>query len=148
MPTREPRIEEGVTLSPYTLDVIDLLDRVFDALEAGAEGTLFVDPFYTPQSGPLTEEKIDALIAAIDHEFTFEVTTYASYHRNRSGSNATPEFHRLSAHGRRALAEGLAMLIEEHFPPAPAVTSAGEPPVTPTPAASPTGGTDDSDIVQ
>src|SRR5947208_158001 len=92
------RVEEGVTLSPYTLEFTDWIQHCYDLLEAGEEDRIFSDPFYERTEGrpPLTDEEIDAVINALDQEYAYELGTYPGYHRNRSGANALPEFNRLS----------------------------------------------------
>lgn len=104
--------EEGVTLSAYTNEITAWLQRCFRMLEDGEEDRILVsDPFF--ESG-LSDELIDQVIAALDAEYAHELGTYPSYHRNRSGANALPEFHRLSARGRRALVEG-ALLVKQKY---------------------------------
>jgi hypothetical protein len=111
---RPVEIEEGVTLSAYTLDVIEYLQDCFEKLEAGQEDLILSDPFYVPHDGPLSDEKIDRLIAAIDEEHDKEINSFPDYHRRRSGANAKPEWHRLSPRARRAVAEGCMRILEEH----------------------------------
>lgn len=97
------RVEEGVTLTAYTLEFTAWIQHCFDCLEAGQEDRILSDPFFN--SG-ISDEQVDAVITALDAEYEHELGTYPGYHRNRSGCNALPEFHRLSARGRRALVEG------------------------------------------
>lgn len=106
-----PRVEEGVTLNDYTIELTAWLQRCFDLLEAGCEDQILSDPFF--ESG-ISDERVDAIVEALDNEYAFELGTYPSYHRNRSGANALPEFHRLSPRGRRALVEG-ALVIKRKY---------------------------------
>lgn len=107
----EARIEEGVTLSAYTLELTAWLQHCFDQLEKGDE--LYADPFF--DSG-ISDERVDAIIEALDAEYAFELGTYPTYHRNRSGANAPPEFHRLSPQGRRALVDGCLAIKRKYQP--------------------------------
>lgn len=111
-----PRIEEGVTLSAYTLEFTDYLQQCYLLLDAGQEDHILADPFYVRADGraPLTDAQVDAVIAALDHEYEVELGTYPGYHRNRSGANALPEFHRLSPRARRAMVEGIDRIVEKY----------------------------------
>lgn len=99
----EARVEEGVTLTPFTLEFTAWIQHCFDAMEVGQEERIMSDPFF--DSG-ISDELVDEVIEALDKEYEHELGTYPGYHRNRSGCNALPEFHRLSPRGRRALVEG------------------------------------------
>jgi len=112
----QTRIEEGVTLSPYTLEFTDWIQHCYDLVEAGEEDRIISDPWYERAEGrdPLTEEQIDAVIDALDKEYEYELGTYPGYHRNRSGANALPEFHRMSPRARRAMVEGIDRIIAKH----------------------------------
>jgi hypothetical protein len=111
------RVEEGVTLSPYTLEFTDWIQHCYDLLEAGQEDRIISDPWYTRPSGRpmLTDEEIDKVISELDREYEVELGTYPGYHRNRSGANALPEFHRLSPRARRALVEGCDRIITKYW---------------------------------
>jgi hypothetical protein len=108
-----PRVEEGVTLNDYTLEFTEFLQHCFALLEDGREDQILSDPFF--DSG-ISDEQVDAVIAALDAEYEHELGTYPGYHRNRSGANALPEFHRLSPRGRRALVEGALVIKQRHQP--------------------------------
>ncbi len=114
------RIEEGVTLSPYTLEFTDWIQHCYELLEAGEEDRIMSDPFYERADGKpqLTDEEIDAVIAALDQEYAYELGTYPGYHRNRSGANSLPEFNRMSPRARRAMVEGIDRIITKHRAPA------------------------------
>ena len=111
-----PVIEEGVTLNDDVLECIAWLQSCYEHIEAGTEHLIMSEPFYTRADGkpPLTQEEVDKLITAIDFEFGFEIASYPGYHRNRSGANATPDFHRLSSSARRAVVEGLDGILARH----------------------------------
>jgi len=111
-----PRVEEGVTLGDDVLEVIAYLQDCLDKLERGEEDMILGDPFYQRADGkpPFSDEDVDRVIAALDEEFGHEIGTYPGYHRNRSGANATPDFHRLSPRARRALVEGLDAILSRH----------------------------------
>ena len=113
------RVEEGVTLSPYTLEFTDWIQQCYELLEAGAEDRIFSDPFYERTDGrpTLTDEEIDAVINALDQEYAYELGTYPGYHRNRSGANALPEFNRMSPRARRAMVEGIDRIVSKHRAP-------------------------------
>jgi len=118
------RIEEGITLTPYTLDIVDYLQECFEKMEAGQEDLILADPFYVPASGPLSDEKVDRLISALDEEFGKEIDSFPGYHERRSGANAKTDWFRLSPRARRAMAEGCMRIIEEHMGQPPPVVSA------------------------
>jgi hypothetical protein len=113
-------IEEGITLTAYTLEFTEYLQHCFELLDAGNEDQILSDPFYQREDGkpPLTDEEIDTVIVALDAEYEYELGTYPGYHRNRSGANALPEFHRLSPRARRSMVEGIARIIEKYRVPA------------------------------
>jgi hypothetical protein len=110
------RVEEGVTLTAYTVEVTAWLQHCYDRLEAGEEDHILSDPWYERADGrsPLTDEEVDAVIEALDHEYEYELGTYPEYHRNRSGANSSPEFHRLSPRARRAMVEGIDGIVAKH----------------------------------
>ena len=112
----EGRVEEGVTLTPYTCAVTDYLQHVFELLEAGAEDRFMSDPWFQRTDGlpPLSDEDVDRVIEAIDAEFATELRFYASYHLQRSGATTTPDFQRLSSRARRAVAEGLDAIVAQY----------------------------------
>jgi hypothetical protein len=112
----ETRIEEGVTLTPYTLEFTNWIQHCYDLLEAGQEDRIISDPWYERADGrpPLTEEEINRVVEALDKEYEYELGTYPGYHRNRSGANALPEFHRMSPRARRAMVEGIDRIIAKH----------------------------------
>jgi hypothetical protein len=114
------RVEEGVTLTSYTLEFTDWIQHCYQLLEAGEEDRIISDPWYQRSDGrpPLSDEQIDRVIEALDKEYEYELGTYPGYHRNRSGANALPEFHRMSARARRAMVEGIDRIIAKHRPSA------------------------------
>jgi len=105
--------EAGVEITGLSLDIIDYLQDCYEKLEAGQEQLILSDPFYVPHDGPLSDAKVDALIAAIDGKFHHEITNFPTYHERRSGANAEPEFARLGPTARRAMAEGLTRILDE-----------------------------------
>ncbi|HZT06028.1 MAG TPA: hypothetical protein VFC51_03290 [Chloroflexota bacterium] len=111
-----PRVEEGVTLSAYTLEVTDWLQHCFDLLESGNEDRIMSDPWYRRDGDrpPLSDEQVDAVVEALDKEYEYELGTYPGYHRNRSGANALPEFRRLSPRARRAMVEGIDRIVSKY----------------------------------
>jgi len=114
------RVEEGVTLSAYTVEVTAWLQHCYELLEAGDQDRILSDPWYERADGrpPLTDDEVDAVVSALDQEYEYELGTYPEYHRNRSGANALPEFHRLSPRARRAMVEGIDRIVNKHRPPA------------------------------
>ncbi|SRR5258706_9063740 len=110
---RDPEIEEGVTIHGETLDIIDWLQYCFEKLEAGAENEIMNDPFYTPRTDFLSDEKIDEVIVELDKKLDYEIDNSLDYHRARSGADAKTEFHRLGQQARRYLVEGLMRIIDE-----------------------------------
>lgn len=112
----EGRWEERVWLPPFTLELTAWIQHCYDLLEAGEEKHILADPWYQRADGkpPFTDEQINAIITALDAEYESELGSFPDYHRNRSGCNALPEFHRLSAAGRRALVEGIDRIAEKH----------------------------------
>jgi hypothetical protein len=112
----EPRTEEGIHLSSYTLEVTEWIQRCYELLDAGDEDRILSDPFYERANGkpPLTDDEIDAVIKALDDEYAHELGTYPGYHRNRSGATALPEFHRMSPRARRAMVEGIDRIVSKH----------------------------------
>src|ERR1044071_6617902 len=115
----QTRIEEGVTLSPYTLELTDWIQHCYELMDAGEEDRIISDPWYERSDGrePLTDEQIDAVIEALDKEYEYELGTYPGYHRNRSGANALPEFRRMSPRARRAMVEGIDRIIAKYRAP-------------------------------
>lgn len=113
---RDSIVDEGVTITGFTLDMTDYLQDCFDKLEAGQEDLIMADPFYTPRGGPFSDEKVDRLIAALDEEYGKEIDNFRDHHAGRSGANTKPEWHRLGPRARRALAEGCMRIIEEWNP--------------------------------
>jgi hypothetical protein len=111
------QVEEGVTLSPYTLEFTAWIQHCYDLLEAGQEDHILSDPWYQRPGGRpmLTDDEVDKVIAELDKEYEVELGTYPGYHRNRSGANALPEFHRLSPRARRALVEGCDRIITKYW---------------------------------
>jgi hypothetical protein len=111
-----PRVEEGVTLSSYTLEFTAWIQQCFELLEAGQEDRILSDPWYERADGrpSLTDAEVDAVIEALDKEYQFELGAYPGYHRNRSGANALPEFHRLSLRARRAMVEGIDRIVAKY----------------------------------
>lgn len=105
------REEEGVYISPYIADLCSWLDLCLDHIENGRGDEIPSDPFF--ESG-LSDEQVDELIRAIDEDCAKEIGSFPGYHRNRSGAELPPEFARLSARGRRALAEGCLIIIRQH----------------------------------
>jgi hypothetical protein len=116
MENYETRIEEGVTLTSYTLEFTEWIQHCYALLEAGEEDRIISDPWYERTDGrpPLSDEEIDRVVAALDKEYEYELGTYPGYHRNRSGANALPEFHRMSSRARRAMVEGIDRIISKH----------------------------------
>jgi len=112
------RVEEGVTLSAYTVEVTAWLQHCYELLEAGDEDRILSDPWYERADGapPLTDDEVDAVIDALDQEYEYELGTYPEYHRNRSGANSLPEFRRLSPRARRAMVEGIDRIVNKHRP--------------------------------
>lgn len=108
------QVVDGVTLSDYTVAVIDWLQVCLDAHEAGE--SIPTDPFYVSTKGVLSDESVDALIAALDEEFNKEMDGYPTYHFRRSGATDRTDWFRLSSPNRRALVEGLQRLVEAHWP--------------------------------
>jgi hypothetical protein len=110
------RVEEGVTLSPYTLEFTEWIQHCFEMLNSGQEDRIISDPWYQRTDGrpPLTDEQVDTVIEALDKEYEYELGTYPGYHRNRSGANALPEFRRLSPRARRAMVEGIDRIISKY----------------------------------
>lgn len=104
-------VEEGVNLSAYTNELTAWLQQCYELLDSGNEGRIPSDPFF--DSG-MTDAQVDTVIAAIDEEFVTELGSFPSYHRNRSGANALPEFHRLSPSARRAMVEGCLVIKNRH----------------------------------
>ena len=113
-----PRLEDGITLSDYTCEIIDYLQDCLDKLERGEEDMILGDPFYSRPVGrePFSDEDVARVVAAIDAEFATEMTGAAGYHRNRSGAETTPDFHRLGARAQRAMVEGLDAILARHAP--------------------------------
>ena len=118
VPPRDPHLdglggsmEDGVYISPYLAELVAWLDDCLDKLDTGREHEIMSDPFFN--SG-LSDEKVDELIATIDDDISTELGGYAGYHRNRSNSNAPPEYARLGPSARRALAEGCLMIINRY----------------------------------
>lgn len=111
----ETIVEEGVTISGYVLEFIEYIGNCFDLLEDGREDEIFCDPFYVRDENReyISDEKVDEVINAIDAEYTYEIGTYPSYHRNRSNSNATADFSRLSKSARRGMVEGIDRIISK-----------------------------------
>jgi hypothetical protein len=111
-----PRTEEGVDLRDVVVETIDYLQDVLERLDTGREHEILADPYYVRPHGkaPYTDEQVDRVIAAIDSEFYTEISEQATYHRNRSGANATPDFWRLSQPARRAVVEGLEAIKTRH----------------------------------
>jgi len=111
-----PIIEEGVYLDDVVIDVISFMQDCFDKMERGEEDLILADPYFERPNGkpPLSEDEIDRIIAAIDSEFSHEITNYLDYHRNRSGANFAPEFSRMSPRARRAMVEGIEAIMESH----------------------------------
>jgi len=120
------RIEEGVTLSPYTLEFTDWIQHCYELLQTDQEDRIISDPWYERADGrpPLTDEQVDAVIDALDKEYEYELGTYPGYHRNRSGANALPEFHRMSPRARRAMVEGIDRIIAKYRIPVEAQKAA------------------------
>ena len=103
--------EDGVYISPCLQELVDWLDDCLEKLDAGEENLIMSDPYF--DSG-LSDETVDALIADIDEDIATELGKYTGYHRNRSGANAPPEYHRLGPSARRALAEGCLQILKRH----------------------------------
>jgi hypothetical protein len=104
-------MEESVYISPFISELMDYLDDCLLKLEEGRENQIYADPFY--DSG-LSDEKVDELIATIDEDCRAELGSFPSYHRNRQGCTAPPEYSRLSPTARRAMAEGCLLIIQRH----------------------------------
>lgn len=103
--------EEGTYISAGLSEMTAWLDDCLDKLDSGRENEIMSDPFF--DSG-LSDEKVDELITTIDADISKELEGHAGYHRNRSNSNAPPEYSRLGASARRALAEGCLMILQRH----------------------------------
>jgi len=110
---RQSEYEGSTEIKGFSLDMIDYLQFCFEKLEAGLESEITIDPWYEPESGPLTDEKVNEVVEAIDKEFNHEIDNFPSYHYRRSGANAKPEFHRMGPAARRAMVEGLLRIKEE-----------------------------------
>lgn len=104
-------IEESQYISPYVTELMAWLDDCLQKFEDGRESEILSDPFF--ESG-LSDEKVDELIRVIDEDLKFEIDRYPSYHENRQGCNTAPDYWRLSASGRRALAEGCLAIMRRH----------------------------------
>lgn len=106
---RPSEVEEGITVHGHSLDCMDYLHEVLGMMESGQADRLVPDPFYRSRNwdGVIPEERIDRLIEALDAEFAVEIGNHPQYHRNRSGATHTPDFCRLTATQRRAVAEEL-----------------------------------------
>lgn len=114
-----PVIMEGITLSDYTVAIIEYLQRCYDSMEAGE--AIPGDPFFKRDLGKpdFSDADVERVVAAIDAEFHHEITTYAGYHKNRSGADHDTEFSRLSLQDKRAMVEGLDYIAREFPPPPP-----------------------------
>lgn len=105
------REEEGIYISPCVSDLMDWLDDCLHRIEDGRTHEIYSDPYF--DSG-LTDAQVDELIRVIDEDCTAELGSFPSYHRNRQGCNAPPDYSRLPPAARRAMAEGCLAILRRH----------------------------------
>lgn len=99
---------------PKVAAVVSVLHDWFRAMEEGTHTSRFPDPNYIRRNNrpPWTDEEVDKVIEALDHEIRYEMDQRPNYWAER-GYDIPTDFSRLDKLQRRALVEQVDNALRE-----------------------------------